>query len=199
MKGIISAIAVIFWLSLSGQGRTDEFINTQCEYFTDGKGKTFGIKMKYNVPCSWDSVVDTRPFLIKSHAYKIADSGILASGVIITKMPNKATVQDKQNIFKDSWAKSILKAGEMISVKKVRIDNYDWAEYVFIASVNAPQGEVHEFATAYYTLFEDKGIMVMYKAMSTDLGIGALLFIDYLELFRTLASGISVYNFWDIK
>ena len=187
---------ILFYLCSFSQ-TPEEFLKNQCEHFTDGKGATYGIKMKLNIPCTWDSTKDSRTYLVNGFSYDVPDSGRLACAVTITKPNPNNKKEDEKNIFKKEWVGNAFKTiGDLISVKEVDIDAHKWAEYTFMKSINAPQGEIHQIAVSYYIIYKGVGIMVAYKTMSTDITIGALLFITYVEMFKTLASSIHIYNFW---
>ena len=197
MKIILSIISICYLSPLFSQNNAESFIKNQCEYIIDGKDQSYGIKMRYKVPCSWDTLNETSVYFMKSHTYEIKDSGLLVCTVLINKIKGKFDKAEEQNIFKKEWAKDAFKnVGDLITVKKVDIDAHKWAEYVLQKTINAPQGEIHQYLVCYYIIYKGIGIMVSYKIASSDLLIGSLLFVDYLETFRVLASSISVFNFW---
>lgn len=197
MKTSLIVIVLLYCSQLYSQHSAADFIKNQCEYIIDGKEQTYGIKMKYNAPCDWDTANETRVYFTKSHTYEIKDSGLLVCTVLINKIKGKYDKTEEQNIFKKEWAKDAFKnVGDLITVKKVDIDAHKWAEYVLQKTINAPQGEIHQYLVCYYILYKGIGIMVSYKVVSSDPLISAFLYIDYLETFRVLASSISVFNFW---
>ncbi len=174
-----------------------EFLNNQCEYFINKSDNKEGIKMKIHVPCAWDTALESRPFIIKTFSYSL-DTANLAVGVVISKSPVNITQKDRDNLFKKEWASNVFKSvGELLSVKKVQMDAKPWAEYVFQSTIDAPQGKIYQYVVLYYVFYKNVSIAVMYKVISNDIFTAAYVYVDYLNMFRTLASGISVYNFWE--
>lgn len=195
MKNLIFAILVTSTNVLPAQNSPSDFIHNQCEHFTDGKGKSEGVKMKMAVPCAWDSAIDSRPNLVKLYVYE-STGGAISCGLIISKSSTNLTQIDRMNIFKKEWAKDVFKNfGELSSVRKVDIDHHQWGEYYFSGKINAPQGIIHQHLLCYYGLYGNTAVLIVYKTTAFDENIAKSLYEKYEFLFKALASSVSIYSY----
>ena len=185
-----SIFVLLFWHSSNSQADT-----VNCSYVTDGSGNSLGIRMKIGYRCKWRNVKESNKTVVAAYSFDMPDSGRIGCALIISKPQELPSNAEKEEIYKMEWAKDVFKTlGEIISIKKVEINKYNWAEYIFSATRDTKQGKVYEYITAYYSYVGDCNVMLTYKTIALDDAISAILYIEYLGIFRDLANGLTIYG-----
>ena len=65
-KIVLLVTFVIFSKVVLCQDTLQKFVKNLCYYKTDGKVKSYGLKIGLQIPCAWDSLNEERPLLVKS-------------------------------------------------------------------------------------------------------------------------------------
>lgn len=196
---------LLFWIILSsflifanksfGQvNKGKELVYNTCDFTTDGSGKSFGIKLRIPIPCTWEKVSDTRNICF---AYFHDPKLLLSFTLTINKAEGSfSKEQVEETLTPEAIHELAIEEGGKSGVgRKVYIDGYPFTEITFLHREEVPIGIFFLKSVAYVTTYKDIVIALNFSAGdSQNKNKAVSLFENYKMLFKVLATKIQILN-----
>jgi len=182
---------------LFAQETPTTFWQNQCDFKTDGTGKSMGLKIKLSVPCAWTQADGERPHVVKKVTYSLNDATIVQT-LLVTKLPDAPSKTELDNQLTQAGLKTLSKdLGTFISGKRVKVDAVDGGEVVVKATRDAPIGTFYSYLIFYDFFYKEKIITIIYAIGATSDEKAKSLFDSYKTLFRSLCTNTIFLNQWE--
>lgn len=197
MKIIFVLLLLLLPNLIFSQESITSFLSERCDIYTDGSGKSIGLKIKLSVPCTWREEVGDRPHIIKKYSY-YSGNDFASSMLFINKMPEALSKEDIDELFSQNGLKELCKKhGTFISGKRIKIDGQDCGEINFKTVKQTTLGTIYLYYLQYYITYKDKLIILGYLTGSSVEEQAEQMFDEYNVLFRVLAGKTVLLSKWE--
>jgi hypothetical protein len=200
----IASIFLIFIFNFKGvaqnpiQDTAYSFFKNTCTYHTDPAGKTKGLKIYYDVPCSWKFTgknLQKFPQAVCEYDIAINDSMTVSFNMTITQMDISITPQMANQILTPKFMRSLVDSGAVIlKTTKTTISDLPCAELISRLHQNLAGTDVFQYLIQYEIFYKNKALTLTYSLGSV--------FVDKLKdyeywytfLFKGLAAHTVISN-----
>lgn len=173
------------------------FWENQCDFKTDGTGKSLGLKIRLYVPCTWNQSDGERPHIVKKFSYNAGVNSAIST-LTINKMPAIPSKTEIDELFTQKGLKELCEDNAtFISGRKLKIDGQDCGEITFKMTRKATVGTIYLYSLQYYLFYKDKMIILGYSAGSTTDDKAKEMFDNYKTLFKGLAGKTVLLSKWE--
>src|SRR5690242_9302675 len=112
-------LVVLLFISnlIFAQETQTSFWQNQCDFKTDGSGKSMGLKIKLSVPCSWTEERGERPHVVQKFTHN-SDNAAIVETLLVTKLPEMPSKAELDNQLTQDGLKALCnELGTFISGK----------------------------------------------------------------------------------
>lgn len=185
-------------LSSSAQEEKNNFWKNRCEIFTDGNGKSLGLKIKMYYPCAWIQEDGERPHIVKKFSYDLGLGKSLAQTIAIKQMETEPSKRELDELFSQAGLKKLVSSNAtFISGRKVKIDGLDCGEIIQKINRESPVANVSSYLIYYYIIFKNKIITLAFATGASTEKDAKNLFNTYKLLFQDLATNTIILTKWE--
>lgn len=163
---------------------------------TDGSGKSSGIRLKMNIPNIWISEENNRPHIVKRFKN---DSETVVCLLTMKKStyPGKVSKQEEQDSYNLELFQSVAKSlGSTEKIRTTKIDGLNAGEIIFKNDGENPTGKYFIKGISYVFGYDQVLILVTYNIITKNEKSTEYLFQEYINIFKNLASTITILNQW---
>jgi hypothetical protein len=199
MKLLPVLILLCLFYNSFAQSTPNTDLDNTCEYKTDGTGKSLGLKIKINYPCSWQQSDGQRPHRIKNinHGLDI-NSGTASIGFSVYPMPTIRSNEEIDEMLTQDYIKeSVPDGATLISGRKIKIDGLNSTEVEYKIIREMPLGTLYTYNLVYNIYYKDKLILVSYGVGSSSNDKALAKFEEYKTLFKALATMTIIISQWE--
>lgn len=189
---------LLFSQSVYSQETAATFWNNQCEYKTNGTGKSLGLKIKVTFPCKWKEEEGERPHIVQKFSYGLKEGKSIIQSLTISKMPAEPSKKEIAEVLTQIGLKGLASGtGTFVSGRKLKIDGIDCGEVIIKLKRESPVATIYLYFMQYYIFFKDRMIVLAFAAGTKSESETKKLFNSYKTLFQGLATNTVILSKWE--